>query len=122
MQLKNKVYCHWDLIRFIGKDHLVRQEDGADLTLSIIDREKDELMIFLEKNAPDYEVRVYKDSPDNKYIPHKEDKVKHYEENDEYATFFFDTYGKAHDFVDSLPYRHSEYRDRPAQKIKSNTT
>lgn len=120
MQLKNKVYCHWDLIRFIGKNHLIHQEDGSDLTLSVIDGENDELMIFLEKNGSEYEVRVYKDSPDNKYVPHKKDNVKHYEENDEYATFLFDTYGKARDFVDYLGYHHAEYKQRPVQTIKSN--
>ena len=75
MQFKKKVYCHLDLIKFIGKNHLISKDDGSDLTLSVIDGDKDELMIFLEKSNSDYEVRVYKASPANKYIPHKADNV-----------------------------------------------
>lgn len=92
MEIKNKVFCHFDLLRFIPEESLTH--DGENLTISLIDDYSGvnyELMIFLEKDVTNscFEVRVYKSDPAIKYIPHEYDKVKRYEDNDEYATFFF---------------------------------
>ena len=90
MLLKSKLYCHWDLVRFVEEEHLI-DNDGKNLTLSVTEGKKVEFMIFLEKeeSTSNYEVRVYKASADNNYIPNELDNVFRYEENDEYATFFF---------------------------------
>lgn len=119
MQLENKIYCHWDLVRFLSEEHQIK-EDGTFLTLSVIDGKTTELMIFLGKNDSNscYEVRVYKYKADDKYIPNEHDHVKSYEENDEYATFLFDEYEDAHEFVDNLGYMHSEYKARPVREIE----
>ncbi len=39
MQVKNKVYCHWDLVRFVLEKQL-QKDDGTFLTLSVIEGEK----------------------------------------------------------------------------------
>lgn len=119
MLIKSKLYCHWDLVRFVCEEHLVTKE-GQNLTLSVIEGEKLELMIFLEKDesTSSYEVRVYKASADDKYIPNEFDNVSGYEECDEYATFFFVDFEKAQNFVWLLGYVHSEYKVRPVQRIE----
>lgn len=118
MQVKDKLFCDWDLVRFVSEQHLIR-DDGTFLTLSVVEGKKLELMIFLGKDDSNsgYEVRVYKSEPSDKYVPHEFDNVKRYEENDEYATFFFDEYEQAHSFVDMLGYVHNEYKTRPFREI-----
>ena len=118
MQVEKKLFCHWDLVRFVSEEHL-QQDDGTLLTLSVAEGEKLELMIFLGKDDSNsgYEVRVYKNEPGDKYIPNEDDKVSRYEENDEYATFFFDEYEDAHRFTYLLGYLHPEYKKRPVKKI-----
>ena len=96
MQLEKKVFCHWDLVRFVSEKHLKR-DDGVFWTLSVTE-------------GNEYE-------PTDKYVENKFDDVSHYEENDEFATFFFDTFEKAHDFVQLKIYMHPEYKHRPVQKI-----
>lgn len=115
--MEKKVYCHWDLVRFISEKHL-KQEDGSFLTLSVTDGVKYELMIFLGKTDSNYEVRVYKCESNGKYVPHETDRVKSFEENDECATFFFDKFEDAHEFTDMLGYFHQEYKVRPYRKIE----
>lgn len=119
MQMENKLYCHWDLVRFVTEIHLKRK-DGTPLTLSVIDGKDKELMIFLGKSETQYkyEVCVYKSEKTDKYIPQKYDNVKEYEENDEYTTFFFDNFEDSKNFVDMLGYTHKEYRIRPIRKIE----
>ena len=116
MQVQNKVLCHLDLLRFISEKHL-KQDDGTFLTLSVTDENKLELMIFLGKDDSNscYEVRVYKSDPSNKYVPNENDNVTRYEENDEYATFFFDKYENAHRFTNMLGCLHPEYKERPGK-------
>ena len=118
MQVEKKLFCHWDLVRFITEEHL-KQEDGTYLTLSVTNGDKVELMIFLGKDeaSSDYEVRVYKSKPTDKYVPDKYDEVKRFEENDEYATFFFEKFEQAHHFTDLLGYVHPEYQERPCREI-----
>lgn len=118
MQVERKVFCHWDLVRFI-KEEVLKQDDGTFLTLSVTHGEKVELMIFLGKDdsTSDYEVRVYKGKPTDKYVPHKYDEVKRFEENDEYATFFFQEFDQALHFTELLGYVHPEYQGRPCRII-----
>ncbi len=118
MQVERKLFCHWDLVRFISEEHL-KEDDGTFLTLSVTEGKESELMIFLGKDDSNsgYEVRVYKNKPSDIYVPKQDDDVKKYEENDEYATFFFDEYEKAQRFTDFLGYTHPEYRIRPVRKI-----
>lgn len=117
MQLENRVLCHWDFVRFVTESHL-KKEDGTFLTLSVTEGNYAELMLFLGKTDSNsgYEVRVYKNAPGDKYIPREDDNVQSYEENDEYATFFFDEYETAHNFIDMIGC-HPEYRTRPIRKI-----
>lgn len=118
MKLENKLYCHFDYVRFVGERHM-KDDEGKKQTLSVTQGDTMEMMIFLEKadNDTDYEVRIYKTETTDKYVPHKCDNVKSYEENDEYATFIFEKFEYAHEFVDSIPYRHPEYKVRPMCKI-----
>lgn len=119
MQLETKVFCHWDFVRFVNETSLMH--NGIFMTLSVTNNARAELMIFLGKadNNSDYEVRVYKSEPTDKYVPNEYDNVKHYEENDDYATFIFEAFGDAHDFVDTLSYRHTEYKVRPIKPINT---
>ena len=118
MQVQKKLFCHWDLVRFVSEKYL-QKDDGTFLTLSVTDGDKWELMIFLGKDDSNscYEVRVYKSEASDKYVPNKNDKVSRYEENDEYATFFFDKYEDAHSFTEMVGYLHPEYQKRPVQEI-----
>ena len=120
MQVKSKLFCNWDLARFVTEEHL-KQDDGTIRTLSITDGEKLELMIFLGKDDDNlyYEVMVYKADPLNIYVPDKMDNVSRYEENEEYATFFFEEYEYANIFVRLLGYIHPEYKQRPTRKFKN---
>ena len=118
MQLQKKLFCHWDLVRFVSEKHL-QKDDGTFLTLSVTEGKKLELMIFLGKDDSNscYEVMVYKNEPGDKYVPNEYDKISRYEENDEYATFFFDKYKDAHGFIQMVGYLHSEYQKRPVREI-----
>lgn len=118
MQLERKLYCHWDLVRFVPEQRLLG-DNGY--TLSVTDSDEYELMIFLGliDNNQGYEVRVYKNNPKDKYTPHRYDNnVVRYEENEEYITFFFNNYEAARDFTYMIGYIHPEYKVRPARKIK----
>lgn len=118
MQLQEKIFCHWDLVRFVSEKNL-QKDDGTFWTLSVTDGNKLEFMIFLGKDDSNscYEVRVYKSEPGDKYVPNKYDKVSRYEENDEYATFFFDKYEDANSFTEMVGCLHPEYKKRPVQEI-----
>ena len=117
MQVEKKMFCHFDLVRFVTEENL--KQDGRFLSLSVTDGEKQEFMIFLGKDeeTSEYEVRVYKSEPGDKYIPNEMDNVKRFEENDEYATFIFEKYEQANRFADLLGYVHPEYRVRPSRRI-----
>ena len=119
MQLEKKLYCHWDLVRFVSEQDLL-EEKGY--TISVTSNSKYELMIFLgrSEDGKEYEVRVYKADPTDKYVPNPHDNVVRYEENDEYVTFYFDNYEHANSFTYLLCHIHPEYRKRPAKMI-SNT-
>lgn len=118
MQLKRKIYCHWDICRFVTEQHLLK--DGG-YTLSVTESNKYELMIFLGKSdsGSGYEVRVYKAQPADNYVPHEFDNnVTRYEENDEYVTFFFENFEYAHEFVTISVHMHKEFKTRPVQEIR----
>lgn len=118
MQLEKKIYCHWDICRFVTEEHVL--QDGG-YTLSVTESNKYELMIFLGKsdNGCEYEVRVYKAASTDKYVPHEfDDKVKRHQENDEYVTFFFENFKDALEFVTVVIYVHEEFKRRPVEEIK----
>ena len=117
MQLERKIYCHWDLVRFVTKEHLSKD---YGYTLSVTVNSQYELMIFLglSEDGSEYEVRVYKSEPTDKYVPNKYDKVVRFEENDEYITFYFDNYEDANGFAYLLCHIHPEYKKRPVRRIK----
>ena len=112
------IYCDWSLVRFISEEHL-QNEDREFMKLSVTMYGDVELMIFLEKSESDsdYKVKVYKARPSDKYVPKENDNISHYEENDEYITFFFKKLDDACDFLDNLGYAHPEYKERPVRKI-----
>ncbi len=118
MDLTKKAYCHWDLVRFIEEESL-KSDDGF-LTLSVTDGSQYELMLFLGKDDTGklFEVRIYKAEPSQVYVKNDKDRVLFYTENDEYATFQFENYEDAHEFIDTISYRHEEYLRRPVRKIK----
>lgn len=120
MQVENKIFCDWDLVRFVDERHL-RSENGKSQTLSVTANGNLELMIFLGKDdlSQEFEAKVYKAKATDKYTHHEYDNVKRYEENDEYATFFFNDFDSARDFVYYLGYRHEEYVTRPVRRIES---
>ena len=84
MQVQEKIFCHWDLVRFVSEKTL-QKDDGTFWTLSVTDGNKLEFMIFLGKDDSNscYEVRVYKSEPGDKYVPNKYDKVSRYVVYDE---------------------------------------
>ena len=118
MQVNERLFCHWDLVRFVKESHL-QKEDGTFLLLSVTDGNQLELMIFLGKGDSNsgYEVRVYKNEPSDNYVHNQYDNVNHYEENDKYAVFFFNDYTSALNFTKSISYAHPEYKKRPVRQI-----
>ena len=120
MQLEKKLFCSWGWLRLVSEDY-IKQKDRTYLTISLTESEdpNSELMIFLGKDRFNpYEVRVYKNKPTDKYMPKEQDDVKKYEENDEYATFYFNKYEQAREFVYMLAFVHPEYKVRPSRKIE----
>lgn len=117
MQLERKVYCHWDLVRFVKED-LLKNDDGTLMTLSVTDGAEHEIMLFLGKDdsSSQFEVRIYRCSANQKYIPHQSDHVLSFVKGKEYDTFFFENFNDAIDFLDTLSYRHEEYQMRPFKK------
>lgn len=118
MENRKKILCHWDIVRFIKEDKFV-QECGPDAVISVCEGKRTELMIFLgkEENGENYEVRVYKAKPTDKYVPQPNDNILRYEENDEYASFFFDSFEKGTTFIEFLGPIHQEYHVRPVRVI-----
>jgi len=118
LELRNKLLCRWDLLRLVREDQ-IRKADGTFFTLSVIDENQMELMIFLDacEDELDYEVRIYKSEPDEKYVPDKDDKVERYEENEEYASFIFLDFLSASEFIQTLSCFHPEFQKRPAREI-----
>ena len=117
MQFKRKIFCTFKAVELISANYIFDTKD----TISVVLGQSKEAMIFLgmADNNFDFEVRIYKYSSSDKYVPYKYDRVKSYEENDEYATFFFEEYTSAVEFVSKLNYRHREYCFRPARNIIS---
>lgn len=120
MDNRKKILCHWDLIRFITEEMFVSAV-GTSGVLSACEGKRTELMIFLgkEENGTNYEVRVYKAKPTDKYVSYLADKIVRYEENDEYASFFFSTFSDGASFIELLLMLHDEYRVRPVRVINS---
>ena len=119
MQLFKKLFCHWDLVRFIPEECIVER----GFTISLTDGHNLEFMIFLGRadNNSEYEVKIYKNRPDDKYVPSKLDNnIKRYEENDKYTIFFFDDYAFANQFVSLVGYAHPEYQVRPVREIEKD--
>lgn len=116
VKFENTIKCHWSFV------HLLREEDITQCDCSIIDEHGIEQMIFLGKATKEskYEVRIYKANPTDTYVPHHLDfKVKKYEANDEFASFFFSRFFFARRFVGLLRDLHPEYNIRPYQDTKS---
>ena len=90
MQFENILKCHLNFV------HLIDEQDLCVCDcLSITDDNGTEQMIFLGKtdHSNEYEVRVYKSTPGDTYVPHALDfQLKKYIANDEFASFFFDSF------------------------------
>ena len=118
MKDRKKIFCELDIVRFLPKDKF-EESVGKEGALSVSHGTKTEIMIFFgkEEKGENYEVRVYKAKPENKYVPHACDACVGYEENDEYASFFFDDYYDGRSFIEFLFQLHEEYRERPVRRI-----
>ena len=119
MDMENRVRAHWDLVRFVVEEHLQKYDDSL-FTLSVSDGSRFEYMIFLGKPSKDsdYEVCVYKSTPEDTYIPHENDNILRYISGKEFDSFFFDTFIKARNFVEFLRNNHPEYEKRPMKEYK----
>lgn len=110
MKFENVVKWHQGLIHQMPEDEPLKCDcisltDGEDCI---------EQMIFLAKVGNEFEVRVYKAHPKDTYVPNVLDfKVKRYEANDEFESFFFDRIFFARRFICNLKTLHPEYSQRP---------
>lgn len=96
---KEKIYCHWDIIRFLKED----QVSDKCIALGHVEGEiLYALMIYLYKEGDKYLVDIYKSEDEN-----------------DFDRFSFDDFEKARDFIDTLPHKHPEYKERPFAKINS---
>lgn len=95
---KEKIYCHWDIVRFLKEEQI---PDNCCVALEHVEGESEyDLMIYLYKEGDKYLVDVYKSEDEN-----------------DFDRFPFDDFVKARVFVDNLPYKHPEHRGRPFVKI-----
>lgn len=118
MNLNEKFPCDWNLIRFLDEKDLILTDDSY-ATISVTEPHRGELMIFFGKSddGSSFEARIYKNKPSDRYIPHAMDKCSSFEENEEYATFFFGKYIDVKDFIVWLGHRHMEYVRRPKATV-----
>lgn len=54
---KQKVYCHWDLIRFISEEALEKYCVSVE---DVMGKSHFELMIYLYKDGKKYTIQIYK--------------------------------------------------------------
>ena len=116
MQFKNRIVCTPECIINISEDDIIRQ--GC---VSICDSQQVEQMIFLlpASTSGSFEVRIYKANARDSYVPNKCDlKLKKYQSNDEFASFFFDNLLYARHFIRVLGTNHPEYKIRPYSIFK----
>lgn len=98
MELK-KLYCHWDLYRFLKEDDAI---DNCICLAHNINGVYYDLRVYLWKEQDKYIVRIYKT-----------------ENDDDFDEFNFDNFENAHEFVDTLSWKHPEYKERPFVEVKS---
>lgn len=117
MQFTRKIYCSTNLFLYVTEQYFLK---NRGYTISLTRSNNYEIMIFLARleDKLEYEVRVYKASPKDRYIPNKYDsKIKRYEENDQYVSFFFHNFNDAHKFITISLYLHEEFEKRPIRKM-----
>lgn len=111
MNMKNLIFCHWDIVRFLSEDTLNSKDEGK--TICVSDSNNFALMIFLGKaDNLGYQVKIIKTENNSSYVPNEYDNIDLYEENDEEANFFFSKFEAAREFTDRIGYVHPEYRER----------
>ena len=110
MQFENIVKWHQGFIHLLPEDEPFKCD-----CISLTDGDECiEQKIYLAKIGDEFEVRVYKANPKDTYVPSVLDfRVKRYEENDEFASFFFDRFFFARRFISTLKDVHPEYSLRP---------
>ena len=114
MQFENRIKCHPEYLQYIQESDVLRQ--GC---ISICDNKQVEQMIYLlpGNHNGNFEVRIFKALPTDTYIPSECDfKVKCYNSNDEFASFYFDDIVWARHFIRVLDANHPEYKTRPIPK------
>ncbi|MCM1216011.1 MAG: hypothetical protein NC548_16000 [Lachnospiraceae bacterium] len=97
---KDIIWCHWDLVRFLNEDHV------KDNVIGVSDNRKTttgrdalvDFRIYLFKSDDKFEVDIFTTDADK-------------------DNFKFNTFDKARDFADSIPYKHPEYSERPSRLI-----
>lgn len=114
MNLQQKRYLPWRYVKQMNEDALNEMYKDC-WTFSITERGELDIGVFIGKDGrdSDYEVRVYKSSKDDKYVPHEEDNIKRFEDNEGFITFFFEKFEYARAFVQFFAVRHEEYKCRP---------
>ena len=114
MQFEKILTCHPNYV------HEIHEEDLLQLDcISLVDAQRNEQMIFLGKvdDTNEFEVRIYKENPADTFIPsHSDFNVRRYVSNDEFASFFFDSFIFARQFFRDVKNNHPEYQIRPECK------
>ena len=116
MQFKNRIICHPEYLVDIPEADIIRQ--GC---ISICNEQQVEQMIFLipASNSGSFEVRIYKANARDSYVPNRCDfKLRKYQSNDKFASFFFDNLLYARHFIRVLGTNHPEYKIRPSSISK----
>lgn len=92
MQLNNKMYCHYEMVRKFPESYI---KDGT--TMSVLGPQGVELKVFMQKvenSKNEYEVRIYKRPQEDTWMldwknnPH----IKKVQEEDDYLSIFMDSY------------------------------
>lgn len=99
------IWFHWDLFRFISDDDL----DGRAIGICEFNKLKESG----KECIVDYRMYLYKEN--NEYI------VLIYTSDKDYDKFTFKNFNSAYVFLDNLPYKHPQYKERPMRILDKET-
>lgn len=121
MNWKNYLFCPWPNVKYVTEDISINRGLSIALTSEVFSKGRGlhqaSILIFIKKIQNEYEVLVIKSSPNDKYKRLPQDNFIRYEEDDEYITFFFNSFLDTIKFTDAILPFHQEFQDRPILPI-----
>lgn len=121
MSWKNYLFCPWPNVKFVTEDISLKRGLSIALTSEILSPTRGlhqaSILIFIKKTQDEYEVLLIKSSPDDKYKKLPQDNFMRYVEDEEWISFFFNSFYDTIKFTDVILPLHQEFQDRPILPI-----